>query len=145
MGAENLEMEDLEEMRRECKFRVRVQEIVSASQMSRMSDYELKRVENINESLTLKYSIGLPMPDQKSLRAQLGINRRRFKPKVKVEDKEDFDWRPNQQRPKKEGPKAFTPAQITNRKVWVEDNLLVDENGDPAKPDDIKGFERIQK
>ena len=56
--AENLEMEDLEEMRRECKFRVRVQEIVSASQMSRMSDYELKRMENMNESLTLKYSIG---------------------------------------------------------------------------------------
>ena len=48
------------------------------------------------------------MPDQKSLRAQLGISRRRFKPKVKVEDKEDFDWRPNQQRPKKEGPKAFS-------------------------------------
>ena len=48
------------------------------------------------------------MPDQKSLRAQLGINRRRFKPKVKVEDKQDFDWRPNQQRPKKEGPKAFS-------------------------------------
>ena len=56
--AENLEMEDLEEMRRECKFRVRVQEIVSASQMSRMSEYQLKRMENINESLTLKYSIG---------------------------------------------------------------------------------------
>ena len=56
--AENLEMEDLEEMRRECKFRVRVQEIVSASQLSRMSDYQLKRMENINESLTLKYSIG---------------------------------------------------------------------------------------
>ena len=48
------------------------------------------------------------MPDQKSLRAQLGINRRRFKPKVKVEDKQDFDWRPNQQKPKKEGPKAFS-------------------------------------
>ena len=56
--AENLEMEDLEEMRRECKFRVRVQEIVSASQMSKMSEYQLKRMENINESLTLKYSIG---------------------------------------------------------------------------------------
>ena len=56
--AENLEMEDLEEMRRECKFRVRVQEIVSASQLSRMSEYQLKRMENINESLTLKYSIG---------------------------------------------------------------------------------------
>ena len=56
--AENLEMEDLEEMRRECKFRVRVQEIVSTSQMSRMSEYQLKRMENINDSLTLKYSIG---------------------------------------------------------------------------------------
>ena len=48
------------------------------------------------------------MPDQKSLRAQLGISRRKFKEKVKVEDKQDFDWRPNQQRPKKEGPKAFS-------------------------------------
>ena len=48
------------------------------------------------------------MPDQKSLRAKLGINRRRFKAKVKVEDKQDFDWRPNQQRPKKEGPKAMS-------------------------------------
>ena len=56
--AESLEMEDLEEMRRECKFRVRVQEIVSAGQMSRMSDYEKKRMENINKSMTLKYSIG---------------------------------------------------------------------------------------
>ena len=56
------------------------------------------------------------MPDQKSLRAQLGINRRRFKPKVKVEDKQDFDWRPNQQRPKKEGPKAFSKFASLNIK-----------------------------
>ena len=56
--AESLEMEDLEEMRRECKFRVRVQEIVSASQMRRMSEYEKKRMDNINASMTLKYSIG---------------------------------------------------------------------------------------
>ena len=52
------------------------------------------------------------MPDQKSLRAQLGINRRRFKPKVKVEDKQDFDWRPNQQKLKKEGPKAFSELVV---------------------------------
>ena len=48
------------------------------------------------------------MPDQKSLRAKLGINRRRFKAKVKVEDKDDFEWRPNQQRLKKEVPKAMS-------------------------------------
>ena len=52
--AENLEMEDLEEMRRECKFRVRVQEIVSASQMSRMSEYQLKRMENIKSSVCIR-------------------------------------------------------------------------------------------
>merc|ERR1719320_1808987 len=136
---------DLEEMRKECKLNIRVQRMMTPSQIEKKSEYEKKRIDNINRSMTLKYSIGLPMPDQKSLRAQLGINRRRFKPKVKVEDKQDFDWRPNQQRPKKGGPKAFTPAQITNRKVWVEDNLLVDENGNPAKPEDIKGFERKQK
>merc|ERR1719495_2021788 len=113
--------------------------------MEKKSEYEKKRIDNINKSMTLKYSIGLPMPDQKSLRAKLGINRRRFKAKVKVEDKDDFEWKPNQQKLKKQGPKAFTPAQITNRKVWVEENLLVDENGDPAKSKDIKGFERKQK
>ena len=60
------------------------------------------------------------MPDQKSLRAQLGINRRRFKAKVKVEDKQDFDWKPNQQRPKKEGPKAFSKfAAIKIRQKYL--------------------------
>ena len=48
------------------------------------------------------------MPDQKSLRAKLGINRRRFKAKVKVEDKDDFEWKPHQQRLKKEVPKAMS-------------------------------------
>ena len=48
------------------------------------------------------------MPDQKSLRAKLGINRRRFKAKVKVEDKDDFEWKPHQQKLKKQGPKAFS-------------------------------------
>ena len=63
------------------------------------------------------------MPDQKSLRAQLGISRRRFKAKVKVEDKEDFDWRPNQQRPKKEGPKAFSKFVVL---FFSKKLLLVD-------------------
>ena len=60
------------------------------------------------------------MPDQKSLRAQLGINRRRFKAKVKVEDKQDFDWKPNQQRPKKEGPKAMSKFV-----VWSFEQIII--------------------
>ena len=56
--AAKLEQKDLEEMRKECKFNVRVQRMITPSQMEKKSEYEKKRIDNINESMTLKYSIG---------------------------------------------------------------------------------------
>ena len=56
--AAKLEQKDLEEMRKECKFNVRVQKMMTPSQLEKKSEYEKTRIDNINSSLTLKYSIG---------------------------------------------------------------------------------------
>ena len=56
--ASKLEQKDLEEMRKECKLNVRVQRMIPPSQMEKKSEYEKKRIDNINKSMTLKYSIG---------------------------------------------------------------------------------------
>ena len=56
--ASKIEQKDLEEMRKECQFNVRVQRMIPPSQMEKKSEYEKKRIDNINRSMTLKYSIG---------------------------------------------------------------------------------------
>merc|ERR1712096_149812 len=143
--ASKVEELDAEILKRKLKYKVRLERMMKPKQIRRKSDYEKKRIQTMEKNLSLKYSIGLPMPDKKILQVQLGIRRRVFRENVKPADKDDFNWTPNHQKPKKTGPKPMTVAEIAKRKLWVEKNLSVDEEGNPAKLEDLEALEKLRK